>query len=77
MKKMSGVNSETAIICEWHQREHVLTFFRTKVASGVALQESSDLFFGTFVSIYWDNNLFFDKVDRVISDKLLQAATLQ
>ena len=28
MKKMSGVNSGTAIICEWNQREYVLTFFR-------------------------------------------------
>ena len=29
MKKMSSVDSGPAIICEWNQREHVLTFFRT------------------------------------------------
>ena len=29
MKKMSGVNSETAIIYKWNQCEHVLTSFRT------------------------------------------------
>ena len=29
MKKILGVNSGTAIICEWNQCEHVLTFFRT------------------------------------------------
>ena len=48
MRKMSGVNSGTAIICEWNHREQVLTFFRTSVASEVALQESRGTFFGTF-----------------------------
>ena len=48
MKKMSAFNSGTAIICEWNQREHVLTFFRIWVALGLVLQGSSDTFFGTF-----------------------------
>ena len=29
MRKISGFNSATAIICVWNHREHVLTFFRT------------------------------------------------
>ena len=53
MKKMSEVNSGTATVCECNQRELVLTFFSTQVALVVALQVSSNTFFGTFV--YWDN----------------------
>lgn len=49
-----GVNSEITIICEWNQCEHVLIFFRTYVASGVALKGSSDMFLEP-LDVYRDN----------------------